>query len=162
MITIASLLEDSAFDAEAFAMRLLYFFRQKAYHRNYSTPLDLFLVRKGRLFGRKVLRSYIAFLVDNLKTAGSRPLTILLNGNKKSKFSKRQLDKILGYVFNAMNIMSSSRQYTRVHHSMIGSGLKQQSRASSTRILILIFIIGLSYTNLFHLKSILSISSWTN
>jgi len=99
MITIASLIDDNAFNVDTFAKRLLYFFRHKDYHRNHDAPLELFLARKGRLFGSKVVQSYIAFLVDNLEVVGSRPLTFLLNRNEKSNLGKRQLDKIIGFVF---------------------------------------------------------------
>ena len=99
MITLAALLEHSAYDLNVLAKRLLNFFKQSNYRKNHWSPLGIFLSRKGSRFENNVLQAYISFLVDNLIENGSSPLTVLLKSNQRSKFGKRQLDKVLKVVF---------------------------------------------------------------
>lgn len=99
MITLAALLEHNAYDLNVLAKRLLNFFKQSTYSKNHWSPLDIFLSRKGSRFEKKVLQGYISFLVDNLIETGPSPLTVLLKRNQRSKFGKRQMDKILKIVF---------------------------------------------------------------
>lgn len=129
MITIASLLEDTSFDTNAFAKRLLHFFKHKTYHRNHDTPLDLFMARKGRLFNGQVLRSYISFLVDNLKVIGQRPLIALLNRNKNGKLRRKQLARILLFVFK-----DGAGEERDEHYELLSTTYKRVSTANKSEI----------------------------
>jgi hypothetical protein len=129
MITIVSLLEDTSYDANAFAKRLLHFFKHKTYHRNHDTPLDLLMARKGRLFNGQVLRSYVSFLVENLKVIGPRPLIALVKRNKKAKFEGKQLDRILLFVFKG-----ASGEERDEHYELLSATYKQVSIADKGKI----------------------------